>query len=174
MMLRKGCQKHSQLPPSYVITDELTRIGEYPSGGGGNADVWRGVYRGSEVAIKVLRINQRVDLVKLERVRPFALFRSTKTWCVPMIRVEILPRSGPVEAIQTPKPISVGGHEKTSRTLMMISEWMEYGTVMDFITSHPEANRLKLVSILPWGLKQTPVDISSSVGRCCSWTEVPP
>ena len=32
---------------------------------------------------------------------------------------------------------------------MMISEWMEYGTIMQFINARPETNRLKLVSILP-------------------------
>jgi hypothetical protein len=116
-MLRKTCRKHNQLPPSYVITDELRRTGEYPSGGGGNTDVWRGVYQGSEVAIKILRINLKADFIKLERVRPFVSFRSTKMWCVLMSRVEILPRSGPMEAIQTPKPISIGGHEKNVTNL---------------------------------------------------------
>ena len=29
---------------------------------------------------------------------------------------------------------------------MMVSEWMEHGTVMDFIIACPETNRLRLVS----------------------------
>ena len=32
---------------------------------------------------------------------------------------------------------------------MMISEWMEHGTVMEFINARPGTNRLKLVSMLP-------------------------
>ena len=32
---------------------------------------------------------------------------------------------------------------------MMVSEWMEYGTITGFIVARPEANRLKLVSTLP-------------------------
>ena len=67
MMLRKMCLKHKRLPPSYAITDELRRIGEYAYGRGGNADVWRGVYRGSGVAIKVLRVDSR-NLASLEKV----------------------------------------------------------------------------------------------------------
>ena len=40
------------------------------------------------------------------------------------------------------------GATKTSHTLMMVSEWMEHGTIMDFVTACPETNRLKLVSVL--------------------------
>ena len=80
MMLKKMCLVHKQLPSSYTITDELSPIGEYPYGKGGNADVWCGVYRGSRVAIKVLRVGPRVDLVDLERVRPFS-FGSAQRNC---------------------------------------------------------------------------------------------
>ena len=34
------------------------------------------------------------------------------------------------------------------RSLVMISEWMEYGTIMEFVIAYPETNRLKLVGIL--------------------------
>lgn len=79
MVLRKMCLGHRRLPHSYGINDELKWIGPYPYGGGGNADVWRGIYQGSKVAIKALRINSRVNFVDLERVRP--LFRSTLQQC---------------------------------------------------------------------------------------------
>ena len=69
MVLRKMCREHKSLPSSYAITNELKRTGELPLGSGGNADVWCGLYRGSKVAIKVLRVHSRVDLVSMERVR---------------------------------------------------------------------------------------------------------
>ena len=31
--------------------------------------------------------------------------------------------------------------------MMMVSEWMENGTIMNFVTAYPQTNRLKLVSI---------------------------
>lgn len=40
------------------------------------------------------------------------------------------------------------GTKKVSRTLMIVSEWMEHGTIMEFVTARPESNRLKLVSAL--------------------------
>ena len=70
-MLRKMCLEHKQLPTSYTITDELKRIGESPCGGGGSANVWRGDYRGSEVAIKILRVDSK-GLAGLQKVQPFA------------------------------------------------------------------------------------------------------
>jgi len=69
MVLRKMCREHKSLPSSCAITNELERIGELPSGSGGNADVWSGLYQGSKVAIKVLRVYSRVDLASVEKVR---------------------------------------------------------------------------------------------------------
>jgi len=71
MVLRRMCREHRRLPSSYTTTDELKWIEGLPCEGGGTADVWRGVYQGSTVAIKVLRVNSTVDLVSLERVRSF-------------------------------------------------------------------------------------------------------
>lgn len=39
------------------------------------------------------------------------------------------------------------GAKKSPQTLVMISEWMEHGTIMDFVAAYPETSRLKLVSI---------------------------
>ena len=48
-----------------------------------------------------------------------------------------------------PNLLPLIGATKTSHTLIMVSEWMEHGTIMDFVTAFPETNRLKLVSVLP-------------------------
>ena len=51
--------------------------------------------------------------------------------------------------LRHPNLLPLLGATKSSDTLMMVSEWMENGTIMDFITACPQTNRLKLVSILP-------------------------
>jgi hypothetical protein len=56
----------------------------------------------------------------------------------------------------------------------MVSEWMEHGTIKDFITAHPETNRLKLVSILTQDLIRCRFYIAPPVGGCRSWSEIPP
>jgi len=71
IVLGKMCREYKLLPSSCAVTDEVKRIGESPSGRGGNADVWCGVYRGSKVAVKVLRVpGPEADLTSVERVRP--------------------------------------------------------------------------------------------------------
>ena len=67
-MLRKMCAKHRLLPTPYAITEELKKVEDLPRRGGGSADVWYGVYQGSRVAIKVLRVNSSVDLRTVEMV----------------------------------------------------------------------------------------------------------
>jgi len=57
MVLRKMCRKHGLLPSSWTIQGGLRRIDERPCGKGATADVWFGVYMGSKVAVKVLRVN---------------------------------------------------------------------------------------------------------------------
>jgi len=46
-----------------------------------------------------------------------------------------------------PNLLPLVGATKSSDTPMMVSEWMENGTIMNFVTACPQTNRLKLVGI---------------------------
>jgi len=147
MVLRKMCREHKLLPTSYTIASGLKRVGELPSVGGGNADVWRGVYHSSKVAIKVLRVHSGLDLINVERVRPSPFFtlrrvltRAKQSFC----REVVLWKQ-----FRHPNLLPLMGATKSSHTFMMISEWMEHGTIMEFITACPDTNRLRLASIFP-------------------------
>ena len=48
-----------------------------------------------------------------------------------------------------PNLLQLLGAKVSPPNLMMVSEWMEHGTIMDFVTAFPETNRLKLVGIFP-------------------------
>ena len=74
MVLEKMCDKYDRLPPSYKMTGELEWGEENLIGRGGKADVWRGVYEGSQVAVKVLRVDLGMELVTLEKVDPSSTF----------------------------------------------------------------------------------------------------
>ena len=49
--------------------------------------------------------------------------------------------------LKHPNLLPLVGARKVSHSLIMVSEWMEHGTIMDFIIARPETNRLRLVSI---------------------------
>ena len=105
VMLGRMCHEYAALPSSYAITGELERIEEFPCGRGGNADVYRGVYQGSKVTIKELRVLPRRDLVSVEKVQPSALqLRSLPH--TDENEIEFLSRSGTMETAQSPKPVT--------------------------------------------------------------------
>ena len=144
--LRKMCCKHKLLPSSYAITSELEWTEDIPLKSGGSADVWRGRYRGSMVAIKVLRVDKE-NLASLERVR---LSQSAKiSRVLTRARQSFYREVVSWKQFKHPNLLLLEAAIKTWRGLTMISEWMESGTIMDFIVAHPETNRLKLVGIFP-------------------------
>ena len=65
--LYKTCARHSIFPKSVQIAARYNPASA-PHSHGGFADVWKGEYRGVEVAVKVLRISNRSDLKVIARV----------------------------------------------------------------------------------------------------------
>ena len=57
-LLYKICKARGVLPASYVVTPELTHVGEF-EWGGGFADVSKGKHQGRPVAIKHLRVRRK-------------------------------------------------------------------------------------------------------------------
>ena len=56
-----------------------------------------------------------------------------------------------------PNLLQLVGAKFSPPSLVMISEWMEHGTIMDFVVAFPETNRLKLVGILHKAWSQHPL-----------------
>lgn len=108
LFLAKMCHQHELLPPSYLIADQLRLTGERPIGTGGNAEVWQGMYRGSQVVTKVLRGRQGVDPADLEKVWLF-VYRTTRTY---RHEIAFLPGGGNMETAQTPERIVFDRHKE--------------------------------------------------------------
>lgn len=66
-MLCKLCGVCQLLPAECVLGDELVEAG-IQIGSGGFADVWQGTYKGTQVAIKRLRVRERDDFTKVYKV----------------------------------------------------------------------------------------------------------
>ena len=75
IVLRKLCSKCKILPVSHILDQELTKTNELPYANGGFADVYRGLYKGNQVAIKSLRISSQDDPEKVKMVKIAAIIR---------------------------------------------------------------------------------------------------
>ena len=58
--LRRLCAQEETLPDSYILPIDFKATGAHHAAGG-FADVWKGVYKGTEVAFKCLRGNTQSD-----------------------------------------------------------------------------------------------------------------
>jgi len=67
-VLRRLCGKIGHLPGSYLLSDKFDLSG-MPRASGDFADVWMGIFKGKNVAIKSLRVSEVDDKAKIRKVR---------------------------------------------------------------------------------------------------------
>ena len=145
LLLSKICKPNGIVPTSYVLQEELIRVGRLHHRGG-PADVSEGEYLGfpgGPVAIKCLKMNEgdsdRTFKVPLINFTCYYCSTSTKRLCREVIgwrhltHPNILPLLG------------VSG-STNPHYFRILTEWMPNGDVMQYARSNPEANRLRLVS----------------------------
>jgi hypothetical protein len=68
LMLRHLCGTTGVLPVSCSIQEGLQFVGDDALMSGGFADIWKGVYHGKTVAIKVIRHYMQADVAKTQKV----------------------------------------------------------------------------------------------------------
>lgn len=67
--LRKTCAEIGILPESYYLdANQIKKFNEVPFAAGGYSDVWRGSYKGENVAIKALRVYMTHNIKALTKV----------------------------------------------------------------------------------------------------------
>ena len=74
-LLYRTCGHHTLLPSALIVSAHYDRAHNPPCKGG-YADVWRGEYRGQDVAVKVLRTYKNRELrrmIKVGRLYPIQL-----------------------------------------------------------------------------------------------------
>ena len=162
-LLSKICKARRIVPTSYILQQDLIRIGRvcYRSG---FADVSDGEYLGCTVAIKRLKMVEDSDrtfkvlIYNQSRALPPLSFpqrlcREIIGW-KHMSHPNILPLLG----------VSVS---TDSRRFWIITEWMPNGNVMQYVRSNPEANRLRLVWLFstPLNFPYSSVAFSSLTSR---------
>ena len=142
--LKTICSRHAILPSSYTIVGDLARTGNDPVAFGGFSDVWEGTYNGSKVCIKHLRVSEQVRK-SIEKV-------SILRWLVSILPPEKPPSQQAFykEAIMWKRfrhPNVVAFIGVTRNPLQFVSEWMQNGTLTDYVNENPGANRIGLVRL---------------------------
>ena len=59
--LQAICARRITLPSSYIVSDNLARVGDRPISSDGIFDMWKGAYRGKSVSIKFLKVPPNGD-----------------------------------------------------------------------------------------------------------------
>ncbi|KAF9789636.1 kinase-like domain-containing protein [Thelephora terrestris] len=127
--LQAICGRHKILPSSYNIPGDLTIIDDDPVAFGGFSDVWEGTYDGKKVCIKRLRITQQTRKV------------IGKAFCKEAVMWKRLKH-----------PNIVGFIGVTQKPLRFVSEWMPNGTLTEYLSENPGANRIGLLLDVAEGL----------------------
>lgn len=128
-----------------MISDGLEITSEFAIESGGFADVFKGTYKGTSVAVKVVKSCRADRLVKMRRVSFLAS-------CAPSVMID-RPQLFYKEAViwrrlSHENVLSfLGAASPTLYPLALVSVWMENGDIITYVLAHPEANRLSLVSL---------------------------
>ena len=130
------------LPRSCIISDNISKRGDIAFASGGFADVWKGRHKGSPVCIKAFRVYTPENLANIKQVGN-KISRSTCASDDPRKRLfhEIVIW----RRLSHPNVLPVLGVSPKLFPLCIVSEWMIDGNIMDFVSKHPEVNRLRLV-----------------------------
>ncbi|OCH94856.1 kinase-like protein [Obba rivulosa] len=133
-LLRNLCGTNGICPLSFIVPEQLLqKQNDRPMASGGFCDVWRGIYRGHDVALKVWRVYRK------ETIAPATLTNFCKEAAV-------------CKHLRHPNIVSFYGIDTTLFPLCLVCEWMPLGTIADYLTKQPTANRLILLVDIVAGL----------------------
>ncbi|KAJ7921494.1 kinase-like domain-containing protein, partial [Mycena leptocephala] len=133
-IIRKLSEVSDNLPSSLFITG-VTGREEYPTSGGGFADIYRSTYNNQTVALKHIRHFLRGADVRRTRLK---FCREALVW-KDLDHPHILPFIG-IDRDSFPSSVC------------MVSLWMENGTVVNYIENYGYANVDKLLAEIAQGL----------------------
>jgi serine/threonine protein kinase len=143
--LCKICRHHVLIPQSIQILLCYNRT-EDPRYEGGFARVWKGEHEGIAVAVKVLKVFKESDLVKIKRVGFPISQRARVDWLVPTTQ-RFCKEAMTWKALRHQNTLPLLGVMMSGNQFVMVSEWMANGNITEFIETHRDANRFKLVGL---------------------------
>jgi len=116
------------LPNSIGLLRGLEKRGDIAVASGGTTDIWRGSLNDEPVAFKAFRIYPPQDLHEAKKI----LWKLVPVW-KRLIHENVLP---------------FRGVDMSTFQLALVYDWGHNGNIMQYLESHPNASRAKLVTIL--------------------------
>ena len=114
------------LPNSVGLLRGLEKRGEIAVASGGTTDIWRGILNDKPVAFKAFRIYPPQDLHEAKKI----LWKLVPVW-KRLIHENVLP---------------FRGVDMSTFQLALVYDWGHNGNIMQYLESHPNASRAKLVT----------------------------
>ena len=108
---------------------------------GGYANIFRGEHKGRPVAVKILRLYLTSDVDKRFSVSLFISHSGSFHQSQESCREAVAWRH-----LRHPNILPLLGVNIEQHQLAMISEWMEYGNINEFVEKNEGVNRVQLVS----------------------------
>ena len=159
--LCKICGRLGLLPRSVRIQVPYDRSND-PLYTGGYADVWKGQYQDSHVAVKVLRVCANNNFEKITRVGTRSL---SETIC--SLSLQRFCREAVAwKSLRHPNVLPLLGVMMRERCFVMVSEWMDSGNMNEYIWANRNVNRFELVSCPCCWLRLVPTTIFIARRRC--------
>ena len=118
------------LPSSAGSLQGLEKRGEIAVASGGTTDIWRGTLSNKEVALKAFRIYLHQDLQDAKSI----LRKRVSIW-ESLIHENVLP---------------FRGVDTSVFQLALVCDWCDNGNIIQYLESHPNASRSKLVTVPPF------------------------
>jgi len=115
------------LPNSVGTLQGLEKRGEIAVASGGTTDIWRGTLNDEPVAFKAFLVYPPQDLQEAKKV----LWKLVPIW-KRLIHENVLP---------------FRGVDMSTFQLALVYDWGDNGNIMQYLESHPDASRAKLVNV---------------------------
>ena len=150
LALRKACGIYGLLPSSYIKVEPLALIiagsANRPIASGACTDTWKAMDSGGcTFAVRQLRVYETDDLERVKRVprtcHPLSHYSPLKP--LPQNFYKAVIACGRVKHKNV---LSNEGFAPALFELCMVSKWMDNGNMQQYVRSHQEVNRMRLVS----------------------------
>ncbi|KAJ7666763.1 kinase-like domain-containing protein [Mycena polygramma] len=128
------CQlsRDSGLHPHCFALTGLQKVGQQIAAGG-FGDIWKGLVRGQNVCVKIMRVFQDADIEAI--LKDFG--REAVIW----------------RQLCHPNLLPFFGVYYLDNRLCLVSPWMRNGNIMEFLRTHSNTNRLSLILDVAFGVR---------------------